>query len=291
MPTLEQLQLFLATVETGSFSAAARHLNKVQSAVSQQIINMEIDCGHELFDRSGRYPILTAAGEALLPQAKAVIAQHLRLQSLIASLDAGLPQQFRLAIDEGVPFSELSQHLNLFADKYPLIQLELRTLPSREIIEQVRQQSVDMGVIFSEEIYPQQIDFESLGSVKFEPVVSPHHPLAPEEMNNLDSLKLYRQLTIGSKQGQEWSFQAEHSPQLWLADNYYALLDLAKSGFGWALLPEHLAQEALAKGQLRHIPLDMEQMGWIANVDLIQHSSVNQEVSQVFRQILRAAIA
>ncbi|WP_428618633.1 LysR family transcriptional regulator, partial [Shewanella sp.] len=155
MPTLEQLQLFLATVETGSFSAAARHLNKVQSAVSQQIINMEIDCGHELFDRSGRYPILTAAGEALLPQAKAVIAQHLRLQSLIASLDAGLPQQFRLAIDEGVPFSELSQHLNLFADKYPLIQLELRTLPSREIIEQVRQQSVDMGVIFSEEIYPQ----------------------------------------------------------------------------------------------------------------------------------------
>ncbi|QYK14035.1 LysR family transcriptional regulator [Shewanella rhizosphaerae] len=291
MPTLEQLQLFLATVETGSFSAAARRLNKVQSAVSQQIINMEIDCDKQLFDRSGRYPVLTPAGQTLLPQAKAVIAQHLRLQSLISSLDAGLPQQFRLAIDEGVPFSELSQHLSLFADKYPLMQLELRMLPSKEIIEQVRQQNVDMGVIFSEEIYPQQIDFESLGSVKFEPVVSPNHPLAKAETNNLDQLKLHRQLTIGSKQTQQSSFQAEHSPQLWLADSYYALLDLAKSGFGWTLLPEHLVQDALAQGQLCPIPLNMEQMGWIANVDLIQHSSVNQEVSQVFRQILSAAIA
>ena len=291
MPTLEQLQLFLATVETGSFSAAARRLNKVQSAVSQQIINMEIDCDTQLFDRSGRYPVLTQAGQTLLPQARAVIAQHLRLQSLIDSLDAGLPQQFRVAIDEGVPFAEFSQHLSLFADRYPLMQLELRTLPSKEIIEQVRQQSVDMGVVFSEEIYPQQIDFESLGSVKFEPVVSPKHPLAKAPMNNLDQLKLHRQLTIGSKQGPQWSFQAEHSPQLWLADNYYALLDLAKSGFGWALLPEHLVLDALEQGQLCHIPLTMEQMGWIANVDLIQHSSVNQEVSGVFRQILSAAIA
>ncbi|MCG9738549.1 LysR family transcriptional regulator [Shewanella insulae] len=291
MPTLEQLQLFLATVETGSFSAAARRLNKVQSAVSQQIINMEIDCDQQLFDRSGRYPVLTQAGQILLPQAKAVIAQHLRLQSLISTLDAGLPQQFRLAIDEGVPFTELSQHLSLFADKYPQMQLELRTLPSKEIIELVRQQNVDMGVIFSEEIYPHQIDFESLGSVKFEPVVSPLHPLARETMSNLDQLKLHRQLAIGSKQGQQWSVQAEHSPQLWLADSYYALLDLAKSGFGWALLPEHLVQDALAQEQLRPIPLTMEQIGWIANVDLIQHSSVNQEVSRVFRQILSAAIA
>lgn len=63
-PSLEQFKALLAAAETGSFSAAARRLGKAQSVVSTAIANLEIDLGLELFDRSGRYPVLTEAGAA-----------------------------------------------------------------------------------------------------------------------------------------------------------------------------------------------------------------------------------
>ena len=61
-PSLEHFKALLATAETGSFSAAARRLGKAQSVVSAAIANLEIDLGLALFDRSGRYPVLTEAG-------------------------------------------------------------------------------------------------------------------------------------------------------------------------------------------------------------------------------------
>lgn len=49
--SLEQLQAFVATVETGSFSAAARYLGKAQSAISTAVSNLEIDLDNSLFVR------------------------------------------------------------------------------------------------------------------------------------------------------------------------------------------------------------------------------------------------
>ncbi|MGB1280461.1 MAG: helix-turn-helix domain-containing protein, partial [Vibrio cyclitrophicus] len=54
MYNIEQLKMFVYAVELGSFSASARQLGKVQSAVSQGISNLEIDFNVQLFDRSTR---------------------------------------------------------------------------------------------------------------------------------------------------------------------------------------------------------------------------------------------
>lgn len=287
MPTIEQLSIFVATVETGSFSAAARRLGKVQSAVSQQIINMEIDLNQNLFDRSGRYPQLTPAGTALLEQAKAVLAQHQRLLEQMAKIEAGIPQRFSLAIDEGVPYSGLTLQLTKLAERYPQLQLELLTATSQDIIHLVKSRRVDMGVIFSETKYPQQIDFETLGAVKFEPLVSCTHPLAQQKTPHIDRLKLFRQLVIGAKDSPHTAYQLQYSPDVWYADNYYVLLELTKSGLGWALLPEHLAQEAISEQQLCSIPMSFEQFGWVANVDVIQHHGIDEKLSHLVRQLLK----
>lgn len=60
----DQIQAFVMAAELGSFSAAARQMGKVQSAVSTAIANLEIDAGVELFDRSGRAPVLTEEASA-----------------------------------------------------------------------------------------------------------------------------------------------------------------------------------------------------------------------------------
>ena len=65
MYNIEQLKMFVYAVELGSFSASARELGKVQSAVSQGIHNLEIDFNVQLFDRSTRKPTLTGAPRTL----------------------------------------------------------------------------------------------------------------------------------------------------------------------------------------------------------------------------------
>lgn len=287
MPTIEQLHIFVATVETGSFSAAARRLGKAQSAVSQQIINMEIDCNQTLFDRSGRYPKLTAAGESLLEHAKAVLAQHQRLLNQMVNLGTNTPKRFSLAIDEGVPYSGLTKQLLTLEQHYPQLQLEILTATSQDIIRLVTAQRVDMGVIFSMEQYPQKIDFEALGAVNFEPLASTSHPLAQLNTAHIDMLKLHRQLVIGAKDTEHNGYKLEHSPDVWYADNYYVLLELTKAGFGWALLPEHLALNEIDKQQLCRIPMAFEQFGWVANVDVVQHHGVNGELSKLLRLLLK----
>ncbi|MBL4831491.1 MAG: hypothetical protein JKY55_16590 [Aliivibrio sp.] len=97
-------------------------------------------------------------------------------------------------------------------------------------------------------------------------------------------------ITIGSKgEAHSWLNQA-HSPDVWYSDNYYVLLELAKSGFGWALLPLHLAQDAIDNNQLCRLPLEFEQLAWQTNIDFIQRAGIESEVSLQLRKLLRTLI-
>jgi DNA-binding transcriptional LysR family regulator len=57
----DQVPLFLAVLDAGSFSAAARKLGRVPSAVSMAIAQLEAELDLQLFDRSGREPVPSAA--------------------------------------------------------------------------------------------------------------------------------------------------------------------------------------------------------------------------------------
>lgn len=65
--SLDQLRTFVTVANEGSFSAAARKLNRVQSAVSDLIAKLEANIGVPLFDRSNRYPTLTNKAKCCWP--------------------------------------------------------------------------------------------------------------------------------------------------------------------------------------------------------------------------------
>ena len=72
-PTFDQLRIFLAIVDTGSFAAAGRRLGRAVSVISYGIANLEAQLGLTLFEREGtRKPQLTVAGRALLAEARAI---------------------------------------------------------------------------------------------------------------------------------------------------------------------------------------------------------------------------
>lgn len=71
--TLDQMRIFVAIAETGSFRAAAARLSRVQSALSHAVANLKAELGVSLFDRSGHRPVLTPAGRSLLSDARAIL--------------------------------------------------------------------------------------------------------------------------------------------------------------------------------------------------------------------------
>ena len=80
--TSDSLAIFLAVLEAGSFSAAARKLGRVPSAVSMAIAQLEAELDLVLFDRATRKALPTSAALALEPQARQVICQLNLLDAL-----------------------------------------------------------------------------------------------------------------------------------------------------------------------------------------------------------------
>ena len=88
--SIDQLRGFIAAVDEGSFSAAARKLRRAQSAVSELVSSLEGQMGVTLFDRSGRYPKLTSEGAVLLADAKGVVAGLDFMKARAKGIAAGL---------------------------------------------------------------------------------------------------------------------------------------------------------------------------------------------------------
>lgn len=94
----DNVEVFLAVIDHGSFSAAARALRRVPSAVSMAIANLEAELDLQLFDRSGREPQPTAAARSLEPQARLLASQLKQLQVQALALTQGLEDRLTLAI-------------------------------------------------------------------------------------------------------------------------------------------------------------------------------------------------
>jgi DNA-binding transcriptional LysR family regulator len=288
MYSIDQLEAFVATAKIGSFSSAARSLNKAQSVVSQHVINLEIDCNAILFDRCGRYPTLTPAGQKLLSHAKVLLEQYQRLRYCAQYLDRPFISELTIGLDEGIPFQKLFNIVNQLEVEFPNTTLEFLTASSIDIVDMIDTDRAVTGIIFSELSIPSHIDCESIGSIKFDIYVATTHPLAQQECDNLASLKLYRQLLMRSRNNKSSNFQLALSPDIWYADNYYVLLELTLQGNGWCLLPNHIANAYVDSGQLALLPSEFKDMGWQANVDVIQHHRYSLEpMFKQFRHSLR----
>lgn len=111
MINIDQLQAFVSAAAHGSYSAAARSLGKAQSAVSTAVINLETDTGVILFDRSGRNPVLTEEGSALLKHARSVLRSNLEFAARATSVSKGVETQLGIGHSLQIPVCSVDNPL------------------------------------------------------------------------------------------------------------------------------------------------------------------------------------
>src|SRR5262245_5781961 len=119
--TLDQLRAFVAVVEEGSFSAAARKLKRVQSAVSTAMQNLENQLGVPIWDRSTKIATLTDQGQAVLAAARRVLSEVDALRQLTSGMLMGLEASVSLCVEAMFPVNALVKLCAGFAKQFPSV--------------------------------------------------------------------------------------------------------------------------------------------------------------------------
>ena len=287
--SLESLQLLVAAADSGSFSAAARRLGKAQSAVSTGIANLEIDLGLTLFDRSGRLPRLTAPGERMVAEARALLAQQGQLQALAAELAAGIEARLTLAIDDDSLLPWLTPVLEQLAAAYPLLELELLFPMMEDLSDMLLSGRAQLAIGYQGLVTPVALTRFGLGRMAMPLVVAPDHPLTRLSAPGLEDLRQHRQLMVTARQPGTERERFRLSTAIWWVEGDLGVLELVKRGLGWATVPAFLLTEALAHGDVVCLPDEALPPIPELSIELLWHSARPLgPAAQWLRQTLQA---
>ncbi|RKT18975.1 DNA-binding transcriptional LysR family regulator [Streptomyces sp. 1114.5] len=135
MATLRQLEYLVTVVDTGSFTRAAEQLHVTQPALSHQIRALEKAVGGPLLERLPRTVRLTPMGRAVLPHARAALAEAERLRT-VARRTAGLEEgELEVAAVYSVSLGILPPVLRAWRRRHPGVRIRLREYPHADRLQ------------------------------------------------------------------------------------------------------------------------------------------------------------
>ena len=249
--TLDQLRALVAVADAGSFSAAARQLHRVQSAISTSMANLEDALGVSIWDRSRKAATLTDAGRAVLAAGRRVLAEVDGLQRLTEGMVAGLETQVSLCLDAFFPLQALIELCSAFAVHFPEVELRVEHQVLSGVSERVLGGAASLGVVSSAGLM-RGLEARALSAIRMVPVAAPLHPLAAIA-GPIAVAHFARAIQIVLSEAGEGSSVADQgvlSPRTWRVGDLHTKRELLRAGLGWGNLPEHLVRDDLRTGRL-----------------------------------------
>ncbi|MFC9084855.1 LysR family transcriptional regulator [Nocardiopsis dassonvillei] len=247
------IELFLAVVDHGSFSGAARALRRVPSAVSMGIANIEAELGYPLFDRSRREAVPTPRALALVPHARSVASRLRLLQVHAVELSRDLESTLTVAVAAGVPDRDLLDALARVGGRYPLLRVNLLRAPQDGVREMLHRERADLALLAAAPDVDREEVFTNVTDEVFVAVVSAtaDTPGLPADLRRLEDLGASRQIVVAGPDDAVADRRLLVSDARWHVDSVEAALGLVERGAGWANLPLGAVREAVAAGRVR----------------------------------------
>ena len=250
--SLDQLRIFEAAVDEGSFSAAARKLRRTQSAVSETMANLEAQLGVVLFDRSGRYPRLTTEGTVLLADARVIVAGVNGLKARAKGIAGGLEPELTAVIDVFVPMAAFAEVAREFRESFPSTPLRLYVEALGATVQPVMDGRASFGLVGSLPTLPAGLTAERIANVAFVMVAATGHPLAVHHgLIPKAALAEHVQLVLTDRSdlsaGREFGVI---SPSTWRLSDLFAKHAFLLSGLGWGGMPLHTVRQDIDEGRL-----------------------------------------
>lgn len=289
--TLDQLRVFVAVADAGSFRAAARSLSRVQSAVSHAVANMELQLGVTLFDRAGHRPVMTPQGQALLANARDILLRVDAMRARAQGMGTGVELELSLVVDTLFPIADVGAALKAMRATYPTVATRVAVLPLGGPIDALLSGNHTLGIVAGEHFRHPRIAVQALSSVQMVAVVGAGHPLARkvvgypmgnaagnaagdaagDSASNLasnpasnpagnamlgapelaDHLQIVQADPSGLSEGRDFAVLSPQTCRVSGQDTKHALI---LSGLGWGRLPLWQVERDLAEGRLVRLP-------------------------------------
>jgi DNA-binding transcriptional LysR family regulator len=179
---IRHLRYFVALADELHFGRAAQKLGIRQPPLSQQIRALEASLGVSLFHRTSRRVELTAAGQALLPAARHLLASATAAQEAAQYAGRGETGQLVLGFVGSATATLLPSALRRFRPRYPRVTLRLRELTTSQQVHALREGTLDVGLLRPPLSLTEAdaIDVEPVGAERLMAVLPADHPLAGE---------------------------------------------------------------------------------------------------------------
>jgi DNA-binding transcriptional LysR family regulator len=293
---LRHLRYFVAVAEELHFRRAAERLYVAQPAVSEQVRKLEDELGVRLFDRTHRSVSLTAAGTALLDEARRVLQQAEIACMAARNAAHGSADQLRLGhLPDLVPGS-VARAMRALGAGGPPMQIRLETGPALRLIGQVRAGQLD-AVIVGMPVPTAGLRITRIGGERAVAALPAGHPHASSQRVSLNRLAPERVIVLPRDSNPAFHTaivamcrDAGLSPDLvevGEARTDHALLAVA-SGAGMALVPECAAERHVVPG-VRFVPVDHAGPAFESAVLTLPSASDEPATARFLRAVAHAA--
>ena len=142
------LRTFIAIIDSGSFTKAAKAVHRTQSAVSMQMKRLEEVTGNAIFERQGRSVQLTRQGDTLQQYARRILKMQAEALSVLkqekcsGSIGFGIPDDY---IDSFLPKILMS-----FNQEFPLVEVNVVCQESSELQVLLGKNKIDLAIMSSQ---------------------------------------------------------------------------------------------------------------------------------------------
>ncbi|MGH0036820.1 MAG: LysR substrate-binding domain-containing protein [Myxococcota bacterium] len=255
-----QLEAFVAVIDSGGFTAAARRLGRTPSAVSRQIKALEDRLGARLLNRTTRRVSSTAAGEAFAERTRAILADLDEAEQGVARHQAEPRGRLRLGAPLDFGRAYLAGPLAAFAARHPGLSLDVE-LTDRLV--DVVEEGFDLVVRIAD-LPDSSLVARRLAPCRRVLCAAPGYLAGAGAIREPADLSRHRGLVYAHSPDARWRFRGPEGPLRVAAQerhrvsNGELLCALAVAGEGLALLPTFLACDDLRAGRL--VPVLADQL-------------------------------
>ena len=252
MLKLEELKVFLATAEAGSFAAAAEQLEVAPSVVSKTIKALESKLNTTLFNRTTRKVSITSEGEWLRGEAARTLAN---LEAIRARfIDDRSEPEGRLTVDAATPFAlhAIAPVLSRFTERYPKVQV---CLESNETVADLIAKRVDVAIRIGE-LKDSSLKAVKIGATRRALFAAPAYLARHGEPRGADDLARHKCLGFTAPEAlNRWPLLTAGGEPLVVTPHLRAnsgetLKQLAVFGNGIACLSDFTVVREVARGEL-----------------------------------------
>lgn len=237
--SLWAIEVFIAAVEEGSVSAAAKRLSASISSVSQQLTNLETALGATLINRTTRPQQLTSAGALFLRRAQTILSEANQAKAELAVFNFSQMTRLRLGIIEDFDSDVTPALMTQLAGALKGCQFLLESGSSYGLAEALESRSLDVVVAADLDITQTWMEVHTLLSEPFIAVtprgaVDTRTPVL-EQLMRLPFVRYSSRQMMGRQVEAHLARSRVQLPNRFEFGSYHAILSMVASGGGWTI--------------------------------------------------------